>query len=239
MSAVASKVPVTAKHKIRSDLDEKIPKPYLARVLVCPDIEHPTGNLPVRSSELTVLHQHAAFFDQDGDGIIYPWETYTGCIVINTVFSYPSLPGWLPSPLFPIYIKNIHRTLHGSDTGTFDHEGGFVPANFENMFTKYAHTEPDKFTLVELWKMVTGNRDIYDLVGRIANLLEWGFLFYIASDENWMLNKEDMKNCYDGSLFKQLARKTQERKKFVTIPTLCVSLLLGNSLFSFRISFGF
>lgn len=41
----------------------------------------------------------------------------------------------------------------------------FSPANLENMFSKYAHTVPDKFTLGELWNMTEGNRLGYDFFG--------------------------------------------------------------------------
>lgn len=121
---------------------------------------------------------------KDHDGVIWPWDTFTGfhklgfglllsfvaVLVIHGNFSYPTAPGWLPDPFFRVNVPKIHKDKHGSDTGTYDLEGRFLPQKFEDMFAKYADGR-DYLTLGDVWALLKGQRCIMDPVG-------WGGAFF-------------------------------------------------------------
>jgi hypothetical protein len=70
-------------------------------------------------------------------------------LIIHPNFSYPTLSGWIPDPFFRIYTARIHKGRHGSDSGTYDNEGRFVPQKFEEIFSKYATGDKQSISIRE------------------------------------------------------------------------------------------
>ncbi|WOK91936.1 hypothetical protein Cni_G00627 [Canna indica] len=179
------------------------------------------------STDLTPLQKHVAFFDRNNDGIIYPSETYQGfraigCGVALSAASALFINGFLgpktssskiPNPRLPIYVKNIHKGKHGSDSGVYDSEGRFVASKFEEMFQKYAKTNSNALTSEELKEMLQANRDPKDYKGRLASLTEWKLLYNLCKDKEGFLHKETVRAVYDGSLFVKMEQERQSSRK--------------------------
>jgi peroxygenase len=92
-------------------------------------------------------------------------------VIIHGNFSYPTVSGFLPDPFFRIYIERIHKDKHGSDSGTYDNEGRFIPQKFEDIFAKYASGDKQSISIQEVWGYMKGQRVIMDPVG-------WGGAFF-------------------------------------------------------------
>ncbi|BAS80785.1 Os02g0734500 [Oryza sativa Japonica Group] len=121
----------------------------------------------------TELQKHVAFFDSDHDGIITFGETYRGlrtlgfgifgatvsATFINGDIGPKTRPEDADGSWFSIYVQNIHKGIHGSDTGAFDSEGRFVSEKFNEIFTRHAKTVPDGLTSDELDEMLHAYAD--------------------------------------------------------------------------------
>ncbi|KAL6867404.1 hypothetical protein ACP4OV_015428 [Aristida adscensionis] len=199
LDTVAPRAAVTRERGLNPDLQEQVPKPYLARAVAAVDSGHPQGTGGRNPRGMSVLQQHVAFFDRNGDGVIYPWETLQGLRAIGcglpvsfvgSILINPTQPGWLPSPLLSIYIKNIHKGKHGSDSETYDTEGRFDPSKFDAIFSKYSRTQPNALTKEELMSMLKGNRNMYDFIG----------LLLLVSGCYSIVSRRIKMVCYNGKL---------------------------------------
>lgn len=226
---VAPGAPVTWKRRVATDdLSTYVEKPHVPRAEAAADRDHPAGSKGHVTGGLTVLQQHFAFFDRNNDGIIYPWETYEGfravgfnmllsfigTLIINLSFSYWTMDSWIPSPFFPIYVRNAHKGKHGSDSEIYDTEGRFLPSKFEELFTKFDKDGKGGLTFVEIVEMTEANRNVMDPFGWVAGKLEWGATWLLCRDDNGVVSKEQIRGIFDGSLFEHLEKQNCRVKQY-------------------------
>ncbi|KAK5991965.1 Peroxygenase 1 [Cladobotryum mycophilum] len=175
---------VTSERLPAVDADCIIEKPGIPRAnhAVSDQVPYGTRKYGEKYKDYTVLQQHVLFWDRDGDGLITPWDTYTGFRELG--FNPPfSLMG-----------------MHGSDTGVYDNEGRFVPQKFEDLFTKWDKDGDGSLNLKEILNMMHGNRVAGDLFGWIVPFFEWGTTWTLLQQEG-RIHKEDLRQVYDGSIF--------------------------------------
>ncbi|XP_030529161.1 probable peroxygenase 4 isoform X2 [Rhodamnia argentea] len=182
---------------------------------------------PMMPNDQNVLQKHAAFFDRNHDGVVYPWETFQGfrsigaslfmstvaAAFINIGLSQKTRPGKFPSFLFPIEVKNIQKAKHGSDSGVYDSEGRFVLSKFEEIFGKHALTHPNALTSDELQEMLKSNRQPRNYTGWLASYAEWKVLYILCKDKNGLLHKDTVRAVYDGSLFERMEKDRASKKQ--------------------------
>jgi len=87
--------------------------------------------------------------------------------IIHSGFSYPTrlVYSYFPDPWFRLFVGGMHKAKHGSDSGTYDREGRFVPQAFEDMFSKWDNGNKGALSAWELWNMVAGHRVAVDPFG--------------------------------------------------------------------------
>lgn len=190
------------------------------------------------SEGLTPLQRHCAFFDRNNDGILTPWDTFAsfrdlgyglllsflGTALVHFFFSYPTLDSWIPDPFFSIHLKNIHRCIHGSDSGSYNNFGTAIMimlilillgeltmAPTEAIMTRYDSTQKGGVSFTEGWQMIKNFRDINDPFGWFAAIFEWGFLWALIADERGVVSFEAIRGQYDGTLFYTLREQNRVR----------------------------
>ncbi|SPO45182.1 uncharacterized protein PSANT_02868 [Moesziomyces antarcticus] len=182
-----------------------------------------------KTKGLTTLQKHVAYFDGDCDGVIWPSDTFFGflamgfgiflsafaMLAINGAMSYPTLPrnskslrNWLPDPYMRIYVANMHRSKHGSDTESFDRRGQFRQSQLEAELSECSSRYgKDALSYSDVLAMFRERRDVFDLFGMTAFLLEWSATYMLIWPADGYMRKDDILGVYDGSLFVVLAHR--------------------------------
>ncbi|CAB4485836.1 Caleosin-domain-containing protein [Rhizophagus irregularis] len=224
--------PETKERKVPKDLSDKLGNAGLPRATIAASKEMPEGT-PGRPTRKSVLQQHVEFWDTDHDGVITPLDTWKGFRklgfslafsavavgIIHGGFSYPTQKSWIPilgNPLFNVYVDTLSKAKHGSDSETFDTEGRFVPEKFEEVFSKYDRDNKGGLSLKDIKQVIRGNANVFDPFGWTSAVFEWGTL-YLLCEKDGIVYKEDVRSCYDGSLFFKMQETEEKRQKGVPI----------------------
>ncbi|KAI0758834.1 Caleosin-domain-containing protein [Fomes fomentarius] len=208
-----------------------LPNAGTARVNRAATIDAPDGT-PVWAdshTHQTVLQQHCDFFDRDGDGVIWPHDTFWGlhmlgfiiplsllsAFIIHLSYTYPTVHSWLPDPFFRVYVDNINKAKTGGDTGTYDNEGRFISQKFEDFFSKYAKGK-NGLTWEDVWDGLNGQRLNMDPLGAFATFFKWLVTYLLLWPEDGIMKKDDVRRVYDGSIFFDIAAKRADARPIPT-----------------------
>lgn len=133
----------------------------------------------------SALRRHCDFWDADQDGVIYPWDIFTGfrklgfnialclwaAVTMAVCSSYSTQSSFMPHPLFAIYLNNVNRNRHGSTTGAYDLDAELDTRRFDAIFEKYAGGK-DYLTGRDLYDVWAGQCCANDFFGWFAGALE-------------------------------------------------------------------
>lgn len=158
----------------------------------------------------------------NNDGVVTPWETWTGMrvlgygifastvtvILVHFFLSYPTIDSWIPDPFWSIHLRNINRALHGSDTGVYDHDGQVVNTKMAVLWQKFG-TDKTHLHWTELISLWNHYRNVMDPIGWCMSGWWWILLFLLAGDREGKIPVDAIRAQYDGTLFYRLE---QERK---------------------------
>ncbi|KAI9816253.1 MAG: hypothetical protein M1827_001854 [Pycnora praestabilis] len=201
-----------------------------ARATIAATNEKPNGttenNWARDHAHQTIIVQHCDYFDRDHDGIIWPQDTYIGfrnfgwglilsiyaTFLINAFLSYPTSPSILPDPFFRIYLQNIHKDKHGSDSMSYDNEGRFRPQNFEDFFAKYDQEGKGGLTWRDFMRAWKGQAFVFDFFGWSATFFEWLATYLLLWPEDGVMRKEDVRGIFDGSIFYKKAEEHKQKQ---------------------------
>ena len=128
------------------------------------------------------------FFDRDGDGVIWPTDTYKTCrefewsirlslffaAFLHLVQSWGTVPWfWLiPDPLFRVWIERINFNKHGSSTMAFDNDGNYRSQMLDEFFARNDRDGKGGLTFEEGFSGLRRIRMVWDIFGQISAMFE-------------------------------------------------------------------
>jgi hypothetical protein len=186
---------ISHKHKVERNITLYRPKMSQTRATT-KRLKH-GGLQDTSNTRRSALRRHCEFWDNDQDGVIYPWDIFRGfrrlgfnfalCLwaAVTMAFcsSYSTQTSYLPHPFFAIYLDNISRNRHGSTTGAYDLDAELDTRRFDAIFEKYANGK-NYLTLGTVYDVWSGQCCANDYFGWFAGGLECESRFIFVVDEH-------------------------------------------------------
>ncbi|KAI8355538.1 Caleosin related protein-domain-containing protein [Blakeslea trispora] len=167
------------------------------------------------------MNRHLKFWDKKDKGYITPIDTISGFMtlgynmlfsvtigaMVSVLLSLSTQTGWIPDPLCRSNTKRIiSLTKEQTSSGAFDEKGVFVPDQFEQLFNKYAKSDPsgNTITFLEFIQMTKEQEKLdYRLKAWAAGIVELMTAYFFIGHRG-TLYKQDVCAIYDGTLFYRL-----------------------------------
>ncbi|KAI1092943.1 Caleosin related protein-domain-containing protein [Rostrohypoxylon terebratum] len=200
--------------------------PELGQINPVPSQEQPevlvTGNLPITTYEPTyLLRKNAGYFDADEDGIVWPRDTYMGCMdlgwgilsscfatfALHLALSYPTCLGYTPDLYCRIRYNNMRLERYGSLRS--NNEKGRPRRNraCESILVKYDQTNKGGLTLLDLLQFFKQQRTEYNVRGWIVAVFEWLALYHFLRSNNGVMRSDDIRAAFNGTVFHKKAEE--------------------------------
>ncbi|OBZ90507.1 Peroxygenase 1 [Choanephora cucurbitarum] len=195
------------------------------------------------------IQRHLKFWDKKDKGYITPIDTISGFMtlgynmifsitigtVIGVFLSLSTQTGWIPDPLCRSNVNRIMSlTKEQTSSGAFDEQGVFIPDQFEQLFQKYAKSDPsgNTITLLEFIQMTKEQEKLnYRPSAWAAGMIELMTAYFFVGHRGTLF-KQDVRAAYDGTLFYRL----EDTNRYVTQNQSLQGSYLAkpNSMFSIK-----
>ncbi|CAB4408467.1 unnamed protein product [Rhizophagus irregularis] len=193
------------KRKVPKDLSDKLGNAGLPRATIAASKEMPEGT-PGRPTRKSVLQQHVEFWDTDHDGVITPLDTWKGFRKLGFSLAFSAVAvGIIHVKLNMVPIPKLLIPRVDS-----------FPKNLKKSFSKYDRDNKGGLSLKDITQVIRGNANVFDPFGWTSAVFEWGTL-YLLCEKDGIVHKEDVRSCYDGSLFFKMQETEEKRQKGVPI----------------------
>jgi len=149
------------------------------------------------------------------------FDEITG-IVGLLIFLPRLLWSYVPDPFFRVHSAHLVQTKHPCSTGGFNKEGWFDEEAFERIWAYSGSPLKDKLTQSEALAMIKSYRHgnlLVDRSGLIKGPFEWSLIFWVINPPDGYITKAQVRSCFAGTLFEEVAKLREEEKKTGKKPT--------------------